>query len=231
MRTIRVVSIRTGAIFRPRVFAYSILAVLSTFLLMASSCPAAEVTLAWDPNPEPTVSGYRVYYGTSHYYYTAVVDVGDQTALTITGLLPGVTYFFAATAYSATGDESYFSGEIAYTVPGVSTSAPGSGGGGGGCFIATAAYGSYLAPEVMELRRFRDRVLLTNGAGQALVEWYYRVSPPIAAFIADHESLKMAVRLGLTPLVFAAKHPSSILLMATAPLFLFVLRKRTRRKR
>jgi len=230
LRTILVVSIRTGAIFRPRIFAYSILAVLSTLLLMASTCPAAEVTLAWDSNPEQTVEGYRVYYGTHSYYYTSVVDVGDQTALTITGLLPGVTYFFSATAYSSTGDESCFSGEIAYTVPGVSTSS-GSGGGGGGCFIATAAYGSYLAPEVMELRRFRDRVLLTNGAGQALVEWYYRVSPPIAAFIANHESLKMAVRIGLTPLVFTAKHPSSILLMATAPLLLFVLRKRARRKR
>jgi hypothetical protein len=173
---------------------------------MASVCTAADLTLAWDPNRETTVEGYRVYYGTQSYYYTSVIDVGDQTVLTITGLLPGVTYFFSATAYSAAGDESYFSSEIAYTVPGLGSSPSGSGG-GGGCFIATAAYGSYLAPEVMTLRDFRDRVLLTSRAGQAFVEWYYRISPPVAAFIANHESLKLAVRIGLTPFVYVVKHP------------------------
>lgn len=226
MRTIRVVSIRSGGIFRPRIFTFSILSVLSTLMLMASLCPAADLTLAWDPNPDPPVEGYRVYYGTRSYYYTSVIDVGNQTALTITGLLPGVTYFFSATAYSAAGDESYYSSEIVYTVPGATVSSSGSG--GGGCFIATAAYGSTLSPEVEILRAFRDRVLLTCGPGQSFVEWYYRVSPPIAAFIADHESLKMAVRLGLTPLVCVVKHPSSILLMVSVPLFLLVISKRAR---
>ena len=47
------------------------------------------------------------------------------------------------------------------------------GGSGGGCFIATAAYGSYMEPHVMILRDFRDRLLLTNPVGKALVELYY----------------------------------------------------------
>lgn len=231
LKTICLVSHRAGAIHRTRIFVHSIPAILSMLLLMASACPAADVTLAWDPNPEQAIQGYRVYYGTDSYFYTSVIDVGNQTALTITGLLPGVTYFFSATAYNAEGDESYFSGEIAYTVPGASVSSSGSGGGGGGCFIATAAYGSSLSPEVETLREFRDRVLLTCSLGQSFVEWYYRVSPPVAAFIAGHESLKMTVRLGLMPIVCAVKHPSSILLVVSAPLFVFVLIMRIRRKR
>lgn len=227
LRSCFVVSVKAGAIFRPLVLSLRFLAILSLLLFTPWVCPAAEVTLAWDPNPEPTVSGYRVYYGTFSYYYTAVVDVGDQTALTITGLLPGVTYFFSATAYSSNGDESCFSGEIAYTVPGASTSSTGTGGGGGGCFIATAAYGSYLAPEVMELRRFRDRVLLTNRVGQVLVEWYYRVSPPVAAFIAGHELLKSAARLLLTPAVCAVKYPFSAFgLIVAVPVTIFARRRR-----
>jgi hypothetical protein len=76
-----------------------------------------------------------------------------------------------------------------------------SGGGGGGCFIATAAYGSYAAPCVMILREMRDRFLLTNSIGKSLVSLYYKYSPPLADFIANHDNLKMVVRLSLLPLV------------------------------
>ena len=212
-----------------RTHALAALAVISVFLLSPSLCSAAQITLAWDPNTEPAVSGYRVYYGTASHHYTAVIDVGNQTALTISGLIPGMTYFFSATAYSdSTGDESSFSGEIAYTVPGGSSPSTGSGGGGsggGGCFIATAAYGSYLAPEVVVLRAFRDDCLLTSEAGRAFVDGYYRVSPPVAALISEHEMLKCAVRWGLTPLIYAVKYPAAALLMIVAIPLVIVIRK------
>jgi hypothetical protein len=76
-----------------------------------------------------------------------------------------------------------------------------SGGGGGGCFIATAAFGSYFDPYVTILRNFRDGFLLTNRAGQAFVEWYYRVSPPLADYISGSETLKAGVRMMLLPAV------------------------------
>lgn len=83
----------------------------------------------------------------------------------------------------------------------------GGGDGGGGCFIATAAYGSYIDPHVQALRDFRDRHLLTNVAGQALVDLYERYSPPVASLIARHEGLKWATRVGLTPVVYTIRYP------------------------
>jgi Leucine-rich repeat (LRR) protein len=71
----------------------------------------------------------------------------------------------------------------------------------GWCFIATAAYGTPIAEEIQILREFRDEYLLTNPVGQALVDLYYRVSPPMAEFITEHPKLKPIVRAGLLPAV------------------------------
>ena len=72
---------------------------------------------------------------------------------------------------------------------------------GEGCFIATAAYGSYLDSHVQTLRDFRDTYMLTNPVGRSLVSAYYKLSPPLAGFIDDHPTLKPIVRVGLMPAV------------------------------
>ena len=96
--------------------------------------------------------------------------------------------------------------------PGGSTSPSGSsnssGSGGGGCFIATAAFGSYLHPQVQILRDFRDHTLLTNAYGRAFVTLYYRISPPLADFIAHHELLRGMTRVALAPVIFAVVYPT-----------------------
>lgn len=73
-----------------------------------------------------------------------------------------------------------------------------------GCFIATAAYGYYSAPQVQALREFRDRFLMTNSPGRALVKWYYKHSPAAAKFISAHPAIKPFVRAALMPAVFFA---------------------------
>jgi hypothetical protein len=75
------------------------------------------------------------------------------------------------------------------------------GGSGGGCFIATAAYGSYFEQHVKILRQVRDDILLPSAIGRFFVKTYYRTSPPIADFIADHDSLRAMVRWSLAPVV------------------------------
>lgn len=75
------------------------------------------LTLTWDPSPSETVVGYRIYYGLVTHSYTLQIDVGNQTAATVTNLLPGRTYYFAATAYTALGVESEFSDEVSARVP------------------------------------------------------------------------------------------------------------------
>jgi hypothetical protein len=67
---------------------------------------------------------------------------------------------------------------------------------GCGCFIATAAYGTDTAREIDILREFRDTVLLPNSLGAKFVSLYYKISPPIADFISQHEVLRTAVRVG-----------------------------------
>jgi hypothetical protein len=62
------------------------------------------------------------------------------------------------------------------------------------CCTATAAYGTPMAKEIGILRQFRDEYLLTNPAGKALVDTYYRVSPPMAGFITGNELVRTFVR-------------------------------------
>ena len=73
-----------------------------------------------------------------------------------------------------------------------------------GCFIATAAYGYYSAPQVQALRAFRDEFLETNSPGRTFVRWYYRYGPIGAEFITDHSWLKPVVRTALLPAVGGA---------------------------
>jgi hypothetical protein len=87
-------------------------------LLMAAVTTAAAATgvnLAWDPNPESDIAGYRVHYGTAPGTYTKLVDVGNLTNASINDLTPGGTYFFTVSAYNSEGLEGPPSDEVSTT--------------------------------------------------------------------------------------------------------------------
>ena len=84
-------------------------------LFLYQSALAANINLAWDPNTEPDLAGYRVYYGTASGTYGAPIDVKKVTTYTLTGLTLGQTYFLAVTAYDTSGNESDYSNEVSGT--------------------------------------------------------------------------------------------------------------------
>ncbi len=199
-----------------------LLSVALAVFLCSARVEARDLNLAWDPNTESDVAGYKVYYGTASRAYTSSADVGNKTSYTLAGLPDGTDYYVALTAYNTAGTESNYSTEVSTDPNFVPTSTPSSapstdsGGGGGGCFIATAAYGSYLAPEVRVLRDFRDNTLLTNRSGRMLVEMYYALSPPVANYIAKHETLRTLTRWYLTPMVYMVKFKFMLVIAITA---------------
>jgi chitodextrinase len=78
-------------------------------------------TLAWDASTATNLSGYRIYYGTAPGTYFQSrgkgVDVGNVTTYTIAGLSSGTRYYFAATAYDTSNNESAFSNEVFKDMP------------------------------------------------------------------------------------------------------------------
>ena len=75
------------------------------------------VTLSWDTSTATNVAGYKIYYGTVSKKYPNGVGVGNTNTVTITGLVQGTTYYFAASSYNSAGMESTLSNEAQYTVP------------------------------------------------------------------------------------------------------------------
>lgn len=77
--------------------------------------------------------------------------------------------------------------------------------GGGGCLIATATYGSELAPQVQQLRELRDDKLLKTKTGANFMntfnEFYYSFSPTIADLERNNPIFKEAVKLAITPMI------------------------------
>jgi hypothetical protein len=90
--------------------------VVVSMIFIPSAVSAGEVTLAWDPNRESDIAGYRIHYGLRSRTYDQVMDVGNYTSCAVSGLQDGQTYYFAATAVNTENMESVFSNEVSATL-------------------------------------------------------------------------------------------------------------------
>ncbi|OGR01447.1 MAG: hypothetical protein A2511_00815 [Deltaproteobacteria bacterium RIFOXYD12_FULL_50_9] len=214
------------------------------------------IVVTWSAVTNAT--GYRIHYGTSSGNYPPPLDVGNTTLYKITGLTNNELIYIAVEAYNnptfyagivAVDDQGNKSKPLGYihSFPTSSTyysllSSEVTDYAEAGvmfpdlpneynCFIATAAFGSNLAPQVTLLRQFRNHYLLPNTIGRWVVALYYRLSPDAAAVISKHEWLKSAARTTLYPAIGLAalclktgpifKIISTILVLAAAAVFLF----------
>jgi len=78
---------------------------------------AGNVTLGWNSNTNPVVAGYDVYFWIQGDVSTNKITVGDDTSVTLSNLVTGTTYLFAAATYDSSGLESPLSDGVSYTVP------------------------------------------------------------------------------------------------------------------
>jgi hypothetical protein len=88
---------------------------------------------------------------------------------------------------------------------GTSNSDSGSGTSNSGCYIATMVYGSYDAPEVWVLRRFRDNVLQHSRSGRWFIGWYYSWSPRFVAKYSKYAFVHRAAKACLQPFIWLLK--------------------------
>ena len=148
------------------------------------SCEAGFATLAQGNFQKSTERGYLA---------VIIIQYGNVLAAESTNAAFGIAHASAECL------------PLPSTSPGEST--PSTETEGGGCLIATAAYGSEMAPKVQQLRELRDSKLLQTESGRAFMGsfngFYYSFSPAIADYERENPAFRELVKIVITPMVLS----------------------------
>jgi hypothetical protein len=105
----------SGSVFARRIFLAFVLSVglvLSPVILCAQS-----VSFGWNPSADTNVAGYMLYLSTDGVNFSAAADAGTNISVTVTGLQPGSTNYFAVVSYDTNSNQSLPSPSIEYVTP------------------------------------------------------------------------------------------------------------------
>jgi len=175
-------------------------------VLTATTVSASQINLSWNPpanNGGSPITGYRIEraMGTGG-GWNSITNVSDSVnSYSDRFLTDNTTYSYRVFASNFVGESGPSNSASATTL--TSTT------GGGICFIATAAYGSELAPPVQFLREFRDDVVLKSRFQKSFENFlnvYYKFSPPVAELMKRNKTFKHAIKYSVVlPFVAVAR--------------------------
>ena len=100
---------------RPEKLRAALLMIWVAVIIIPAAVAQNSIKLAWDPNTESNLSGYKVYYGSASRVYVASIAVGNVTNYTLNVSQTG-TYYIAVTAYDNLQNESDYSNEVTTTI-------------------------------------------------------------------------------------------------------------------
>lgn len=131
--------------------------------------------------------------------------LGIIILIVLVGGLIGLSVWASAASTDSSNTSSDQSSDSGSSGSGSNSDSGTSDSGASGCYIATMVYGSYEAPEVWVLRRFRDNVLQNSRGGRWFINWYYSWSPGFVAKYGKYNFIHRVSRLALRPLVWLLK--------------------------
>lgn len=145
------------------------------------------VQVAWDPNPETNIVGYKLHYGVDDSGSANVIDVGLSTTGSVTNLTPATTYYFYVTAYNVYDLESDPSTVLYYTSPAeIPVEGPAD------APIALTIEENLLALAPVQLRLPAN---LEGGLEESLEINWQQLSGPVYVPIQNENSINPAVQL------------------------------------
>lgn len=110
------------------------------------------------------------------------------------GMHSGLPYRYHENINDTDDNRTHYSGGLEITTVPLPTKKS-------GCYIATAVYGSYDAPQVCVLRNYRDNTLMKSMVGRLFIKMYYQFSPPIARLLINSRQTNAIVRYILDRLI------------------------------